>query len=359
MYRPYESDSGSESGSGSGYESASASDSGQSRIRAADAWRNQLREAFVAGPSIPGPTAEIGHDLTYNQTSLAFESTRPVQVLTVDSMDRDPLVYPNPLSFKLKLPQVYKNVARLDIVQIKMMSGLYTLTAAKGNTTLSLYDSIGALVSVTIPDGTYSATVLASTLTKALKAATTTQTYTVTYTAPTGRFSITSTAKFRLPFASNLSTPANSAWGLGWNLGFGGAPLDLSAATTQTATYMPRLTTDYIYLRLNDTENMNTVDSTGPEDLAVSLNSTGQTAQYFGKLLLNDFGSYAQTFLEAPKIFKPVLSRLDRLSFDWVDRLGNPITGQDALSCEWHMTIRIIQLKDAQTDSSAIIRAPV
>lgn len=356
MYRPYDSASSSESG----YESA-GSDSVTSEHRAVDQWRSHALEAFADTSNQGSGVGPRPSDLHYTQTTLSFESTKPVQVLTVDSTDRDITIYPSPMSLRLKLPQVYKNISRIDIVQIKMLNGFYALSAAKGNTTLVIYDATDNPLSVSVPDGTYTATALADALNAALKAATTSQTFKVTYAVSSGRFVITSQMTFRLPFLSSITsgTVSNYSWGLGWNMGFGGPPVDLPRATSQVATYFPRLTVDYIYLRLNESDNMNTVDCTGPEDLSVSLDSTGQTSRYFGKLLLNDFGAYAQTFIESPKIFKPVISRLDRLSFDWVDRYGIPITSTDSLSCDWHMTVRIIQVKDTQTDSSAIIRGPI
>lgn len=356
MYRPY--DSGSDSGSESVESGSEASVTSQHR--AIDQWRSQVLEDFADTNQGPGPGPGPGpSDLQYNQTTLLFESSKPVQVLTVDSLDRDQTMYPSPMSIRLKLPQVYKNVTRIDIVQIKMMNGFHTLTAAKENTTLTVYDSSDNKISVTIPDGTYTAMALADALNAAFKVASSSQTFKITYAASSGRFVITSPAMFRIPFLTSLTSVSKYSWGLGWNMGFGGPPTDLPRAKSHIATYMPRLTTEYIHLRLNESDNMNTVDCTGPEDLAVSLDSTGQTSRYFGKLLLNDFGAYAQTFIESPKIFKPVLSRLDRLSFDWVDKSGAAITGSDSLSCEWHMTVRIIQVKDTQTESSAIIRGPI
>jgi len=104
---------------------------------------------------------------------------------------------------------------------------------------------------------------------------------------------------------------------------------------------------------------MNSVDHTDLEDTAVSQDPTGQVSHYFAKLLLNDFGCYAQTMIESPKIFAPVLGRLDRLSFTWVDRSGNPLVGPDATSCDWHMTLRIVEIQDRASAASTLVRAPL
>ena len=106
---------------------------------------------------------------------------------------------------------------------------------------------------------------------------------------------------------------------------------------------------------MNDHEMMNTVDHTDLEDTKVVQDPTGQVSHYFGKLLLNNFGCYAQTFLEAPKVFHPILGRLDRLSFEWTDRHGNVLSGPDAASCDWNMTVRIVEIKDKAKDTSTLV----
>ena len=318
-----------------------------------DAWQRQAR-ASLERPMAEGFTGGLNDINILQPTTLQFTKYDTPHIVTVDSQHRDQQIYPNPLSMRLLLPQAYKNVSRIDIVQVKLLCGLYALTAAKGNTSLILFDSSFNRIQVTIPDGTYTTTSLGTTLSTALTKAGS-FTYKVSFSSSTGRFSIASPGNpFRLPFRS-LYGSATSSWGLGWNLGFGGAPVDLPAAEIQTATMFPRLTTDYIYLKLNDTDNMNTVDTTGVENFAVSQQSNGLRSAYFGKLLLNDFGAYAQTFLEAPKVFQAPLSRLDRITFTWVDKNGAAITGPDSLSCDWHMTLRIFEMADGPTTSSTLV----
>jgi hypothetical protein len=75
---------------------------------------------------------------------------------------------------------------------------------------------------------------------------------------------------------------------------------------------------------------------------------------YFGKLLLNNFGCWSQTFIEAPKRFRPVLGRLERLNLDWVDRHGQPLGGTDAASCDWHMTVRITEIVEGPSATSSL-----
>jgi hypothetical protein len=343
----------SESGSGSG------SESDTERMDAGEMWRSQAFDMLNTTTQLADEGSR-NQDISFKQTVLEFEEKRKVQVLTIDSLHRDQRIFPNPLSFRIKLPRIYKNISRIDIVQIKMLSGLYCLTAAKGNTTLTLYDVSENRISVTIPDGTYTPPILAETLTKAINAVSRVGAFKIVFNVVTNRFVITGPSSFRMPFYSELTDPqlqvAYLDWGLGWNMGFGGQPIDLSGLNVHTATYIPRLKTDYIHLRLNDNDNMNTIDNTDLENLSLYQDTTGQTDHYFGKLLLNDFGGYAQTFIESPKLYQPVLSRLDRLAFDWVDRYGNALAGPDSLSCDWHMTLRIIEVIEVPKDSSTLIR---
>ena len=121
------------------------------------------------------------------------------------------------------------------------------------------------------------------------------------------------------------------------------------------ASAFPRIYDDYLFLQLNPTEHMNMVDHTSQENVARTQESTGQVAHYFGKLLLNNFGCYSQTFVELPKEFRPVLPRLERLNVDWLDRYGNALPADGgAGSCDWHMTLRITEIVEAPTAGSAL-----
>ena len=300
------------------------------------------------------------------KTQLKFETTKRTHVIMIDSLDRDQHVYPLPTQARLKLPRIYKNVERIDIVQLKFFCGLYAISATRRNNTLWVSDAAGRRP-IVIPDGTYPIASLLATLSAALSA-NSSVTYTATFNSLTGRIQIAATGPFRLLYYTKASPLSNqtaySEWGLGWVLGWGGLPVDLTATLsvdsmlyTVIADNFPRIIDDYIYLQLNDTERMNDVDHTSVENTAAAQDSTGQVAHYFGKLLLNSFGCYAQTFIESPKLFAPVLGRLDRLNFTWTDRNGNPLAGPDAASCNWHMTLRITEIVEIPLPSSTLTQS--
>ena len=353
----------------SGSESESESESEHKpdpRMDALAAWRQTAltRLGPVSGAGAASSITKPGNPATalgiYN-TSMKFEQARQTHILMLDSLDRDQQVWPLPTQLRLRLPRVYKNVERIDIVQLKFINGLYGFTAARGNTTLWVQEVSGGTVplqvQVTVPDGTYTICSLCETLTALLNVQSPTGlTYYVSYNPTTGRVSVSATGPFTLLLKTKITSgqaTAYSGWGLGWNLGFGGAPQDVSGSLV-TATCLPRLFDDYVFLRLNDSEQMNTVDHTELEVGTLTQTSTGQVDHYFGKLLLNSFGCWSQTFVEAPRRFQPVLGRLERLSVDWLDRWGRVLTGPDAVSCDWHMTVRIVEVVERPMSTSTL-----
>jgi len=368
MYRPYisdESDNDSESGTGSVEESELEGSDAQ--MEAMDRWRAATQIMLPAParsslpplgslpPEVPVAATEYNHGQPLNNTRLSFEEKRVTHVIMVNSLDRDQKVYPSPTQVSLQLPRVYKKVERIDIVQVKFFCGLYAISAARKNSTI-VVDVSGSALTATVPDGTYTLSQLCAAVQTTLFA-TTGIAFAVSFNPITGRITIAATTSFSLLFKSGMPSYAQQAyseWGLGWNLGFGGQPQDLTGGTTYTADHFPRLGDDYIYLQLNEPYRMNDVDHTALQNTAKTQDSAGQVAHYFGKLLLNNFGCWAQTFVEAPKTFKPVLGQLERLDFTWTNRLGQTLAGPDAASCDWHMALRLTEVVEAPVADSTL-----
>jgi hypothetical protein len=157
---------------------------------------------------------------------------------------------------------------------------------------------------------------------------------------------------FQIQFKSVLVAPFDQAfdeWGLGWNLGF--AKEDTSFATQQIAETFIRIVDDYIYLRMNEEIGMNTIDITEKEYLNQSQDSFGQSSRYFSKLLLNTFGNFSQTYIQAPKNFNPVLGKLEKLHFQLVDRYGVVLDNND---CEFNITLQVTEQVDLMTEGSTL-----
>jgi hypothetical protein len=127
-------------------------------------------------------------------------------------------------------------------------------------------------------------------------------------------------------------------WGLGYNLGF--FRVDTPYATIQRAPTFFKILDDYIYLKLNVEYDMNKMDFGGKENLKETTDSTGQINGYNGKLLLNTFGSYAQTIIQNPVYFNPPILRLEKLTIQWFDTTGTLITNTE---CDWNAAIQFVE----------------
>ncbi len=130
-------------------------------------------------------------------------------------------------------------------------------------------------------------------------------------------------------------------WGLGWNLGF--AKEDTTYETVHKADSFYKILDDFINLRLNPEYDMNRMDTSAKEKLSATLEPTGATKAFHAKLLLANFGSFAQTLISNPVSFSPPLGRIDKLTFQWVDVAGAVIDNSD---CEWNAVVQIVEKKD-------------
>jgi len=130
-------------------------------------------------------------------------------------------------------------------------------------------------------------------------------------------------------------------WGLGYNLGY--KKQDTNYDLIHKADSFYKILDDYINLQINTENTLNLVDTTAKENLALTLDSTGGTKQYYGKLLLANFGSYAQTMIMNPVQFNPPLGKLDHLTFEWIDNTNQIIDNSD---CEWTATVQIVEIRD-------------
>ena len=167
------------------------------------------------------------------------------------------------------------------------------------------------------------------------------------YTDPL-RFSI----KFQTALSPNYAA-LKEEWGLGWNLGFEKA--DTPYDTVQKGTSFFKILDDFIVLKLNPENDMNRMDSVQNENLFVSQETTGVTKAFFGKLLLANFGSYAQTLISNPISFLNPLGKLDRLTFQWVDATGTVINNAE---CEWNMVVQITEQIDVTKPAKPVLISP-
>jgi hypothetical protein len=331
----------------SDYSSDSSMSDGEERNIALDKWHGQAKSWIQSGSSVGSEEDEaavgaVATNLGLRTSTWQTEQTRRTHVVMLDSLDRDQTVYPNPTAMRLKLPRIYKNVERIDIVQIKFINSVFTFADSRANTKFGWGDASGGYT-FQLPEGTYTWTDLQGQFEAAG--------FRLTLNAATGIITISRQNRSIFSISWAPKTGGQTRWGMGWNLGF--AKQNLGGQTSYSGQTWPRLFDDYVFLQLNVTEKMNSVDHTSPEQLGIWQNTTGQVEHYFGKLLLNNFGCWSQSMVESPKTFRPPLGRLDRITVNWLDSTGQAISG-GAIGCDWHMTMRIVEYVEAPTTASAL-----
>lgn len=127
-------------------------------------------------------------------------------------------------------------------------------------------------------------------------------------------------------------------WGLGWNLGFD--KRDTAYNTVQQGASFFKILDDFINLQVSREFDMNRMDTGAKENLSLTKESTGVTKAFHAKLLLAPFGSYATTLISNPISFNPPVSRMDKLTFTWVDITGATINNAD---CEWNVVLQLTE----------------
>lgn len=110
----------------------------------------------------------------FRRTQFTTGATNVTSLFLIDSKNRDRAAYPQPTSFTLKPPKVYKNVVTIQVTEIKLLSSFFYFRAAKGNTFLPVIErgreAINTFLgfpltkSITIPEGTYNITDLLNAL---------------------------------------------------------------------------------------------------------------------------------------------------------------------------------------------------
>lgn len=166
------------------------------------------------------------------------------------------------------------------------------------------------------------------------------------------RQNYTGSIPFSLLWKSSLSPnylKAIDNWGLGFNLGFAKQDTPFGAFFRSESIY--KILDEYVYLRLNPEFKMNVLDSTAPENLSVTRDPTGQTANYHAKILLANFGSYAQTSVITAASLNPPVPKLEQISFELLDTSGLRIDNND---CEWSATLQIVEQTNQATTASVL-----
>ena len=112
---------------------------------------------------------------------------------------------------------------------------------------------------------------------------------------------------------------------------------------------------DFLNVRINPEFDMNRMDVVSQENLSLTQDSTGTTKAFYGKLLLANFGSYAQTLISNPIAFTNPLSKLDKFTFQLVQVDGTIV---DNLNCEWNAVLQISETAMLAKPVKPVLIAP-
>lgn len=153
------------------------------------------------------------------------------------------------------------------------------------------------------------------------------------------RLRYTDPLRYSILWKSSLTTNYQNLidqWGLGWNLGFN--KLDTGYDTVHKGASFYKILDDFLNIVINPEIDMNRMDTSAQENLSITKDPTGTTRAFFGKILLANFGSYAQTLVSNPISFSTPLSKLDKFTFQLVQIDGTVVDNSD---CEWNAVIQI------------------
>ena len=254
-----------------------------------------------------GSIAPIGQP----QPDISYQKT----VLSIDSIDRDSLLYPKSGQYNFKLPTPFKNVIQISLLSMEVPASFYIFTAAKGNTSLRIKEVGKDYVVATIPDGNYSLPDLCTTVQEAIIEATENATYNVMLNCSTLKITISNNGtSFQIDTATGSLTQG-LFWGLGYYLGFNKDiyPSNNNAITgVRIANINP-----YNYMAL-DLGELNMVQE------------GDKVKGYFAKVPLN-VNNFEYVYL-TPECcthnvakYEPPIARLNTISIMWRFHDGTPI----------------------------------
>ena len=272
-------------------------------------------------------------------------------IVHVDSRDRDFAVFPDPNSYRVRLPRKYAHVLSARLLGAELPSSYFVFSASLQNTQITVFHNAVTYVA-TIPDGNYNRTTMPPAIALAMKDATG-HNYTVTLDDVTGQLTIDSPQPFSIDTRTTAtgvgSAPAE--WGLGYFLGF---PKGVVTTYGRTATAPGCMSLNpYTYLLL-DIDELSNVETGG-------LFGTEMGAKTFAKIPMNSASfDYVfsgrdphQTLLGTVE-YRPPLQSLDRLSVRFRFHDDRPVDFRDVEhSFSLELTCRV-----PHASAIAVIDAP-
>lgn len=219
-------------------------------------------------------------------------------------------------NFKVILPHSYSSVNKVTLRSVKIPNVFYNISAALGNNTVN-WQRGASSYSITLPDGNYSTTTLATQLATMMNAVDS-NSYQVFFSTVSYTTTITGTAAFILRF----SLPG--AAGIAKILGF--RTIDTGSATAQTGTKAWNLALPYTFY-INITQLSFTAESTSKYQYTFLLPSNANG----GDLISFDEGIYKNS----------ISVNVANLSFLNVELRTTNNAYADLLGLDWTFIMRV------------------
>lgn len=236
------------------------------------------------------------------------------KLIILDSRDRDFTKYPEPNHYRAVLPDIYRKIFRMRLVSYELPNSFYTFDASLSNVSFDI--SYGSSIStITIPNGNYTPTTLASTLNTLLDALTG-PSFTVSVDGATNKMTISSNQDFEINFDVASTTDMNTEWGLGYYMGFKKQSYNASGSPFSITSDYPVNTDPWKYI-LMEIDTMNDLD-----ELPLEGRKSGSRKAAFAKIVMdNDKWKYVfgneQTTLHNEFIFDPPREKLGSLMINF------------------------------------------
>jgi len=264
-------------------------------------------------------------------------------IINIDSRFRDSVVHTTASNFHVTLPSPIRNILRIRITSFEFPNNYYMFTSKRSNTTFRIIHMNGEGVTigeiVTIPDGTYTACEMESTLNAIFSTSgSELQWLSVKFDPITGHFIFTGKKRFGVDtLYGGYDRPFD--YGLGYYLGF---TQDLHKSEQQGTVW--RTESDcqanfagdsYIFLRLNDYK-------------CVNHNVEGSSINAFAKFILKEqknnmtFDDYAGQHIKEIVFTAP--QDVTRLRIQVLDAYGDVLD----IGCNnFSFSIEILEIKNA------------
>lgn len=178
------------------------------------------------------------------------------RTLLIDSRDRNPLQTQS--NYTVTLPKIYESIYSVTLRSAEIPQSWYAFSSAAGNTSFVVTVS-STPTTITIPDGNYTASSLASALQAALVYAYGAGTFTVSHSSTTNLLTFTKlSGNFTFSFATHIQSrggvpvpPTATWWGLGYFMGFNKIDYTSSGSVLSSAFQIQLNPFNYILMELD------------------------------------------------------------------------------------------------------------